>query len=80
VQGRTERQVELIRGWEATILEVARQQMAHLGTVCTLLNAVGAAPEFTRPNIPVANCYYPVAETNGHERRYLRFASPDSRD
>jgi hypothetical protein len=74
-EGLTERQVEMIRGWEATILEVARQEMAHLGTVCNLLNAVGAAPEFTRPNFPVANRYYPDAETDGgDERQYLRFA------
>lgn len=73
-EGLTERQVEMIRGWEATILEVARQEMAHLGTVCNLLNAVGAAPEFTRPNFPVANLYYPVPETDGHEGQHLRFA------
>jgi hypothetical protein len=48
--------------------------MAHLGTVCNLLNAVGAAPEFTRPNFPVANRYYPIPETDGAEGQYLRFA------
>jgi len=58
-EGLTERQVELLRDWEGTLLDVARQEMAHLGTVCNLLIAVGAAPEFSRPNFPVANRYYP---------------------
>lgn len=72
-EGLTERQVELLRDWEGSILEVARQEMAHLGTVCNLLNAIGGAPQFSRPNFPVANRYYPSDGADG-EQRHLTFA------
>ena len=39
-------QQELIRKWEA------REEMAHLGTVCNLLSSVGGSPHFERPNFP----------------------------
>src|SRR3712207_7075976 len=45
-------QVELIRGWERHVLRVAREEMAHLGTVSNLLTAIGGAPQFRRPNFP----------------------------
>jgi len=73
-EGLTERQVELLRDWEGTLLDVARQEMAHLGTVCNLLNAVGAAPQFSRPNFPVANRYYPSDVDEDGEEEHLTFA------
>jgi ferritin-like protein len=45
-------QQEQVRSWESRILGIARQEMAHLGTVCNLLSAIGAAPRFGRPNFP----------------------------
>lgn len=50
----------LIGDWERLILRVAVEEMAHLGTVCNLLSAIGAAPHFRRPSFPqpVAR-YYP---------------------
>ena len=73
-EGLTERQVELLRDWEGTLLEVARQEMAHLGTVCNLLNAIGAAPQFSRPNFPVANRYYPSDVDEDGQEEHLTFA------
>jgi hypothetical protein len=52
-------QLELIRSWEAHILRVAREEMAHLGTVSNLLTAIGAAPQFRRPNFPQPARYFP---------------------
>jgi hypothetical protein len=45
-------QQEAARGWESMVLGIAREEMAHLGTVCNMLAAVGAAPQFRRPNFP----------------------------
>jgi hypothetical protein len=53
-------QVELIRGWERHVLRVAREEMAHLGTVSNLLTAIGGAPQFRRPNFPQQARYFPV--------------------
>jgi hypothetical protein len=36
----------MIRKWEGQILTVAREEMAHLGTVCNLLSAIGATGIF----------------------------------
>ena len=51
-EGLTLAQVELVRRWEAVILSVAREEMAHLGTVCNMLTAVGGTPRLGRPNFP----------------------------
>jgi hypothetical protein len=57
-------QQELIRKWEGQILTVAREEMAHLGTVCNLLSAIGGSPHFERPNFPQkATKYYPFSFT-----------------
>src|SRR5690242_6702270 len=48
-EGLTATQAELVRSWKTTIELIARQEMAHLGTVCNLLSAIGAAPHLTRP-------------------------------
>ncbi|MEA2298679.1 MAG: hypothetical protein QOF77_1615 [Solirubrobacteraceae bacterium] len=45
-------QLERIRGWERTLLAIAREEMAHLAAVSNLLIAVGAAPWLVRPGLP----------------------------
>jgi hypothetical protein len=51
---------ELARTWQAVVSDVARQEMAHLGSVCNLLSAIGGAPQFRRPNFPQPHkAYYP---------------------
>ncbi len=41
-----------IRGWEATLLGIAREEMAHLAAVSGLLIAVGSVPWLVRPGLP----------------------------
>jgi hypothetical protein len=75
-------QQELIRKWESQVLSVAREEMAHLGTVCNLLSAVGGAPHFKRPNFPQkATQYYPfdfILSRFSDESlyRFIRFELP----
>jgi hypothetical protein len=59
-EGISARAQEAIRSWEGVITGVAREEMAHLGTVCNLLSAIGGAPRLGRPNFPQpAGSYYP---------------------
>lgn len=51
-EGLDERQTEVVRDWEASLLKIARDEMAHLATACNLLNAIGGTPNFSRPNFP----------------------------
>ena len=63
-------------------MSVAREEMAHLGTVCNLLSAVGGAPHFERPNFPQkATTYYPfdfILSRFSDESlyRFIRFELP----
>ncbi len=52
--GVTWAQLELMRGWKSTLMQVARQEMEHLGIVTNLLSAVGEAPRLDRPDFPVS--------------------------
>jgi hypothetical protein len=49
---------ELARTFVMQNLRIARQEMEHLGLVTNLLIAVGAAPDFDRPNLPIQSDYY----------------------
>jgi hypothetical protein len=75
-------QQELIRKWEEQILTVAREEMVHLGLVCNMLSAIGAAPHFSRPNFPQeATKYYPFSFTLSRFSdeslyRFIRFELP----
>lgn len=71
-EGITWEQAELLREWQGFILGVARQEMAHLGTVSNLLTAIGGAPQFRRPNFPQPARYFPVL-TNG-QPEYVEFS------
>jgi hypothetical protein len=53
-------QLEQMRGWKSTIMEVARQEMEHLGIVTNLLTAIGEAPRFDRPEFPAAASILPI--------------------
>ena len=57
-EGIDEIQQDQIRNWEAVVLEVAKQEMEHLGMVCNLLNSIGAPQHFDRPNFPQSPEYY----------------------
>jgi hypothetical protein len=49
---------ELARTFTLELLAIARQEMEHLGIVTNLLIAVGAPPDFDRPNLPLQANYY----------------------
>lgn len=57
--GLTDRQEEAVERWRKQIVKVALEEMAHLACVNNLLVAVGGAPHFDRPNLPVAPGYHP---------------------
>lgn len=57
-EGIDEIERDKIRDWQGLIFSVARQEMEHLGLVCNLLNAVGGAQHFSRPNLPQPAAYY----------------------
>lgn len=52
--------VEVARTFTLELLQIARQEMAHLGMVTNLLIAIGAAPDFDRPNLPLQRDYYAI--------------------
>lgn len=61
--GLTDAQGEAVERWRKMILSVALQEMAHLACVNNLLLAVGGAPHFDRPNLPVPAGYHPAQIT-----------------
>jgi hypothetical protein len=81
-EGISGEQQEIIRKWEEQILTVAREEMVHLGLVCNMLSAIGAAPHFSRPNFPQeATKYYPFSFTLSRFSdeilyRFIRFELP----
>jgi len=81
-EGLTPSQQELARVWEGRVLSVAREEMAHLGTVFNLLTAIGGAPRLERPNFPQpAKSYYPFPFTLTRYSdetlyRFIRFELP----
>lgn len=57
-EGLTPRQVDLVRNWQTTVMQVARQEMEHLGYVMNLQTSIGEAPHLVRPNFPLEPNYY----------------------
>ncbi len=75
--------LEQMRGWQGSLLLVARQEMEHLGLVCNLLTAIGEAPYLHRPNFPLPGGEYPMQVESRLERfglpaleRFIRFEMP----
>ncbi|WP_429426077.1 ferritin-like domain-containing protein [Nocardia sp. GAS34] len=59
-EGLTAEQAEMVVRWRKTIGHVAAQEMLHLALVQNLLSAIGAAPHFARPNLPLPAAHYPA--------------------
>ena len=54
----TEAELMKVTEWAQAIYLVARQEMVHMALVNNLLNAIGGAPHFRRPNYPYpARCF-----------------------
>lgn len=58
--GLTADQLAATRRWRAAVLDVAIEEMLHLGLVANMMTAIGAVPHFGRPNFPVAAGYHPA--------------------
>ncbi len=58
-EGLTAAQLERVRAWESTVVDVTKQEMLHLALATNLLTALGAAPHFERPNFPILSRWYP---------------------
>jgi len=52
-EGLTPEQLARVQAWEATLIDVIKQEMLHLALATNILTAVGAAPHFERPNLPI---------------------------
>src|ERR1700720_3996940 len=58
-EGLTTEQLTRIQVWDATLIDIIKQEMLHLALATNILTAVGAAPHFERPNFPVMSRWYP---------------------
>jgi hypothetical protein len=61
--GLTEAQVEATKRWKDSLIGIAIDEMMHLAVVNDLLLAVGAAPNYDRPNFP-HGCSYSMPDLN----------------
>jgi hypothetical protein len=58
-EGITPGQLVRVQAWEATLIDVIKQEMLHLALATNILTAIGAAPHFERPNLPILSRWYP---------------------
>jgi Ferritin-like len=58
-EGLTPGQLVRVQAWEATLIDVIKQEMLHLALATNILTAIGAAPHFERPNLPILSRWYP---------------------
>ncbi len=59
-EGVTQTQLEAMKRWERTVLNVAVEEMLHLALVNNLLIALGSIPYLDRPNFPLQGKYFPA--------------------
>jgi hypothetical protein len=67
--GLTEAQAEATQRWKQALFKVSVDEMTHLAVVNDLLIAVGAAPNYDRPNFP-HGCSYSMPGLNIELRRF----------
>ena len=58
-EGVTEEQLAVMRRWRRSIMQIAIEEMLHIGLACNILTAVGGAPHLRRPNLPSSPKAYP---------------------
>ncbi len=58
-EGLTPDQLARVEAWELTLVDIIKQEMLHLALATNLLTAIGAAPHFERPNLPIRSRWYP---------------------
>lgn len=59
-EGLTAEQLAAVDRWRKAVYGIAAQEMLHLALVNNLLVALGAAPHFSRPNLPQRARHYPA--------------------
>jgi CDGSH-type Zn-finger protein/uncharacterized Fe-S cluster protein YjdI len=60
-EGITAPQLDAVARWRQVILGIALEEMTHLVLVSNITVALGASPNFTRPNFPASPGFYPAA-------------------
>src|ERR1700730_18432736 len=58
-EGLTAEQLARVQAWEGILIDVIKQEMLHLALATNILTAIGAAPHFERPNLPILSRWYP---------------------
>ncbi|MFL6075794.1 MAG: ferritin-like domain-containing protein [Mycobacteriales bacterium] len=58
--GLTADQAEAVERWRKVLRSIAVEEMLHLALVANLMSAIGAAPQFGRPNFPQRSGYFPA--------------------
>lgn len=58
-EGLTSEEMEAVKVWRKTILEICVEEMTHLALVANLTTAVGGGAHFFRPDFPVRPGYFP---------------------
>jgi len=59
-EGLTPTQLDTVRRWRATIIDIAAQEMGHLVAVWNITAALGGAPRLGRSNFPLDPGYLPA--------------------
>jgi CDGSH-type Zn-finger protein/uncharacterized Fe-S cluster protein YjdI len=59
-EGLSEAELAAVERWRAVLRGVALEEMTHLTLVSNLMSALGGAPHFMRPNLPVSPGAYPA--------------------
>jgi len=72
--GFSDQQCEKGRSWARTLLAIALAEMAHLGTVCNMMTAVGGSPHFSRSAVGA-----PPGASRHFRFRLERFGEPSLR-
>jgi hypothetical protein len=57
-EGLTPEQLEHVKSWQHTFIDIAIQEMGHLLLATDLVVAIGGAPHLDRPNFPQPTSYY----------------------
>ncbi len=58
-EGLSSEELDAVRRWRRTIMDVAIEEMGHLTMVANIMSAIGGTPHFGRQNFPIAAGYHP---------------------
>lgn len=83
-EGLSPGQVQKMQRWQSLLMEVARQEMEHLGYVINLQIAIGSSPHLRRPDFPLDPQYYETGVESKLEKfsqatmqRFVLFELPE---